>query len=66
MNTQRTITYASGAWITIHYTNGIPTTYDVSREHGCGAILEQLASMILAGFEGCRKYRQLETGVKYL
>lgn len=59
-NISRKITYPSGSWIEIDYRN---EQYTVSREHGVGAILEEMAKMILAGFEGCRKFVDLESQV---
>lgn len=59
-NVSRKITYPSGAWIEINYQN---EQYTVSREHGVGAILEEMAKMILGGFEGCRKFVELESKV---
>lgn len=56
----RKITYPSGAWIEIDYQN---EQYTVSREHGVGGILEEMAKMILGGFEGCRKFADLESQV---
>ena len=55
-NVSRKITYPSGAWIEIDYQN---EQYTVSREHGVGGILEEMAQMILAGFEGCKKFVDL-------
>jgi hypothetical protein len=52
MNTITTI-YSNGAWIKIDHVAG---TYEVSREHGVGRLLEGIAAAMLAG----RSYKTLE------
>jgi len=63
MTTYRKITYKNGAWIQINFVDGEPMTYEVSREHGVGVLLQQAAEMILLGFEGCLKFDKLETEI---
>lgn len=63
MTTLRKITYKNGAWIQINFVDGEPMTYEVSREHGVGLLLQQVAEMILLGFEGCCKFYKLEAEI---
>jgi len=56
---KRHIEFKSGAWIEINYKDGLPHTYDVSRSHGVGAKLEELAISIFNGFENCNKAQKL-------